>query len=71
MLDDLQPGQTYMFLDHPGFDTPELRAIHHIGYETVAADRQGVTDLFTSEVIKAALKKRNIQVISYKDAVVQ
>lgn len=71
MLDDLQAGQTYMFLDHPGLDSPELRAIHHIGYEGVAADRQGVTDLFTSEVVKAAIKKRNIQIISYKDSVIK
>jgi predicted glycoside hydrolase/deacetylase ChbG (UPF0249 family) len=65
MLDDLKPGETYLFVDHPGLDSPELRAIHHIGYETVAADRQGVTDLFTSNEVKAALKKRDISVIGY------
>lgn len=67
MLQKLSPGKTYMFLDHPGLDTPELRAIHHIGYENVAEDRQGVTDLFTSEAVKAAIKKYNIQVISYAE----
>ncbi|MEO6232320.1 MAG: ChbG/HpnK family deacetylase [Ferruginibacter sp.] len=67
MLQKLSPGKTYMFLDHPGLDTPELQAIHHIGYENVAEDRQGVTDLFTSEVVKAAIKKYNIQVISYAE----
>jgi predicted glycoside hydrolase/deacetylase ChbG (UPF0249 family) len=65
MLDDLKPGETYLFVDHPGLDSPELRAIHHIGYETVAVDRQGVTDLFTSNKVKAALKKKNITVIGY------
>jgi len=65
MLDDLKPGETYLFVDHPGFDSPELRAIHHIGYEAVAVDRQGVTDLFTNNEVKAALKKKNISVIGY------
>ena len=67
MLDKLEPGNTYLFVDHPGLNTDELKAIHHIGYEDVAADRQGVTDLFTSEQVKAAIKKKNIQLISYKE----
>lgn len=67
MLDSLEPGKTYLFLDHPGFDNEELRAIHHIGYEEVAADRQGVTDLFTSEQVKNAIRQKGIQLISYSD----
>ena len=67
MLNSLQPGNTYLFVDHPGINTPELQAIHHIGYETVAEDRQGVTDLFTSEEVKKAIRKKGIQLISYKD----
>jgi len=65
MLDDLKPGQTYLFVDHPGLDTPELRAIHHIGYEDVAVDRQGVTDTWTSPKVKDAVKKKGIKLISY------
>jgi len=65
MLDDLKAGETYMFVEHPGFDSPELRAISHIGYEDVAVDRQGVTDLFTSKVVKEAIQKKKIQLISY------
>jgi hypothetical protein len=67
MLDKLEPGQTYLFVDHPGYDSPELRAIHHIGYETVAADRQGVTDLFTNEQVKAMIRQKNIQLIGYNE----
>ena len=67
MLDDLKPGETYLFVDHPGIDTPELRAIHHIGYEDVATDRQGVTDAWTDARVKAAIKKKGIQLISYAD----
>jgi predicted glycoside hydrolase/deacetylase ChbG (UPF0249 family) len=67
MLESLEAGKVYVFVDHPGLDTPEVRAIHHIGYENVAADRQGVTDTFTSPRVKAAVKARNIQLIGYRD----
>ncbi|MEN9569090.1 MAG: hypothetical protein RL172_321 [Bacteroidota bacterium] len=66
MLNKLQDGNTYLFVDHPGLNNQELQAIHHIGYENVAADRQGVTDLYTNEAVKAAIKKRGIQLIGYK-----
>jgi predicted glycoside hydrolase/deacetylase ChbG (UPF0249 family) len=67
LLDTLRPGKTYLFVEHPGFDNDELRAVHHIGYENVAQDRQGVTELFTSQKVKAKVKQRNIQLISYRD----
>jgi len=66
-LEGLKKGETYIFVDHPGLDTPELRAIHHIGYEEVAIDRQGVTDAWTDERVKAAIKKLGIELISYKE----
>lgn len=67
MLNKLETGKTYLFVEHPGLNNHELKAIHHIGYENVAEDRQGVTDLFTSEKVKAAIKAKGIQLISYKD----
>ena len=67
MLNKLEAGKTYVFLDHPGLDNEELRAVYHIGYENVAEDRQGVTNLFTSEKVKAVIRQKNIQLISYKD----
>ncbi|KAA9356555.1 polysaccharide deacetylase family protein [Larkinella humicola] len=67
MLESLEPGKTYLFVDHPGLDTPELRAIHHIGYEQVAVDRQGVTDAWTNPQIKALIKSKGIQLIGYRD----
>jgi hypothetical protein len=67
MLDSLKSGETYVFVDHPGLDGPELRSIYHIGYENVAEDRQGVTDLYTSAKVKEAIKQRGIQLISYAD----
>ncbi|MET0638125.1 MAG: polysaccharide deacetylase family protein [Chitinophagaceae bacterium] len=69
MLDKLEPGKTYLFLDHPGYNDAELKAIFHIGYEDVAADRQGVTDLFTNKEIIELIKKKGILLISYGDLV--
>ncbi|TLV03178.1 polysaccharide deacetylase family protein [Dyadobacter luticola] len=67
MLDKLEPGKSYLFVDHPGLDDAELQAIHHIGYEDVAQDRQGVTDLFTSKKVKDAIQKKGVVLITYKD----
>lgn len=58
MLDKLEPGKRYMFLDHPALDNEEMKTVGHIGYENVAMDRQGVTDLFTSPKVKQALRIR-------------
>lgn len=66
MLEKLQPG-VYMFLDHPGRNTPEMQAIYHIGYEDVAIDREGVTKVFTDPRVRAVLERRKIEVISYAD----
>lgn len=69
MLDKLEAGKTYIFVDHPGLDDAELKAISHIGYENVAEDRQGVTDLFTSNAVKTAIKEKGIQLIAYRDLI--
>jgi len=67
MLGKLERGKTYLFVDHPGLDTDEIRAIHHIGYEGVAQDRQGVTNVWTNPQVKAFLNEKGIRLISYKD----
>ena len=67
MLESLEAGKTYIFVDHPGLDTPEVQAIHHIGYENVAADRQGVTDVWTNPSVKELIKTKGIQLIGYND----
>lgn len=69
MLEKLEAGKTYLFVDHPGLDTPEMRAIHHVGYEHVAADRQGVTDTWTHPRVRALIKTRGIQLIGYRDLI--
>ena len=68
MLDKLENGKTYVFVEHPGLDNDELRAISHIGYEDVAKGRQDVTTIFTSEKVKEAILKKGIKLVSYKEA---
>lgn len=67
MLDKFKPGNSYLFVDHPGLNNDEMKAVYHIGYENVSVDRQGVTDLFTNPSVKEALKKKGILVYSYKE----
>ena len=66
VLEKLGPGQ-WLIVEHPAFDTPEMRGIGHKGYENVAADRDGVTKAFTSERVKAVIKQRGIRLISYAE----
>jgi predicted glycoside hydrolase/deacetylase ChbG (UPF0249 family) len=63
-LDDLKPG-LYIHVEHPGMDTPEMRAIGHIGYYTVAEERDAVTKVFTSERVKETIRKKGIRLIGY------
>ncbi len=68
ILENLEPGK-YILITHPDLDTPATRAIHHIGYETVAKDRQSDTDMLTSNRLKEAIDNLKIRVISYTDLV--
>jgi chitin disaccharide deacetylase len=65
-IEALEPG-TYLFIEHPGMDVPEMRALGHKGYEDVAADRAAVTAVFTSPEVKQAIQKKGVQLITYKD----
>ncbi|MDP6633702.1 MAG: polysaccharide deacetylase family protein [Phycisphaerae bacterium] len=65
-LEDLKPGD-YLFVEHPGLDTAEMRAIGHKGYRQVAEDRNAVTELFVNDKVKKKIKELNINLISYAD----
>ena len=69
MLDKMEEGKTYVFVEHPGIDNDELRAIYHIGYEDVAKARQDVTSIFTSEKVKEAIHRKGIKLVSYKEVI--
>jgi len=66
ILENLEPG-LWLLLEHPGLDTPEMRAIGHSGYEHVANDRGGVTTAFTSKKVKELIESKGIKLISYRD----
>ena len=65
MLEKLEDGKRYLFLDHPAYNNSEMETVGHIGYEDVAIDRQGVTDILKSEKIKQAIQSKNISLINF------
>ena len=65
-LEGLKPG-TYLFVEHPGLDNAEMRAIGHKGYYDVAKDRDAVREVFTSPDVKRAIERLGIKLISYAD----
>ncbi len=65
-LERLEPG-TYMFVEHPGLNTPEMRAIGHKGVYNVAQDRDAVRQLFVSTRVRKVIDKLGIKLISYAD----
>lgn len=62
-LDKMEKGKRYMFIDHPAYNDSEMETVMHVGYEAVAADRQGVTDLLKSPVVLKAIQERGIKLI--------
>lgn len=65
-LETISPGR-WFFIDHPCYETPESRALHHIGYENVASDRQGVTESWTDTDVLEIIARRGIKLVSYAD----
>lgn len=65
-LENLTPG-TYLFVEHPAKDFPEMQPIGHPGNRDVARQRDMVTKVFTSEKVKKTIKEKGIQLISYAD----
>jgi len=65
-IEAMTPG-TYMFVEHPAYNTDEMATVGHISYMDVGIDRQRVTDMFTSDKVKAALSKKGVKLISYGD----
>ena len=66
LVNKLTPGQ-WLLVEHPGLDTPEMRALGHKGYENVAEHRSGVTRAFTSERVKRAVSDRGVRLIGYAE----
>ena len=71
-LESLEPG-LWIFVCHPALDTAETRAIGGSGTNDanvrMAVHRQIVTDAVRSPEIRRIIQRRNIQLISYADAI--
>lgn len=68
-LERIGPG-TWFFLEHPGTDDPEMRAMFVTPwYPNVAADRDGVTRLFTSPRLREIVARRGIRLVSYGELI--
>lgn len=65
MIRSLKPGNTYLFVDHPANRTAEMKAVGNKGMTTVAHDRHIVTEIFTSDQVRRAIKSRDIKLVDY------
>jgi predicted glycoside hydrolase/deacetylase ChbG (UPF0249 family) len=65
-LKKLTPG-TWIFVEHPAYDQPEMQGVFHTGYENVGKERNDVTRIFINPTVKKVIKKKNIVLINYKD----
>jgi hypothetical protein len=65
-LKKMTPG-TWIFVEHPAYDQPEMQGVFHTGYENVGKDRDNVTRILLSRKVKKVIADKNIKLISYKD----
>lgn len=68
-VEKTEPGKKYIFIDHPAYDDSEMQTVMHVGYEDVAVDRQGVTDLLKSPELKAAIEAKGAKVVTIRSFV--
>ena len=65
MLSKLKPGKTYLFVEHPGNESDEMKAIGNKGMLTVARDRNWVRQVFTSPKVIKAIQDKGIELVDY------
>ncbi|NJO03719.1 MAG: ChbG/HpnK family deacetylase [Bacteroidia bacterium] len=63
-LKALTPG-VWLFVEHPGYDRPELQQIRPYMSENIALDRDHVTQLFTDPEVKKVIAQMNIELVNY------
>lgn len=68
-LDKLKPGKTYIFIEHPAYNTFEMQSVRQKGNDTVATDRDYIIKMFTDEQVKNFIKTKGIRLVSYADVV--
>lgn len=62
----MEPG-TYLFIEHPAMNTAEMETVGLNGNYIVGKDREAVTYIFTSDVVKKAIEEKKVKLISYQD----
>ncbi|RUL87822.1 polysaccharide deacetylase family protein [Tautonia sociabilis] len=68
LIEGLGPG-SWLLIEHPALDTPEMRRFGHVGYENVAEHRAAVTAAFTSPEVLRAVERAGVRLISYAELV--
>ncbi len=72
MLDRLTPG-LWLWVNHPGINSPEHNALVHTSPEDVFTDggvgihRAEETEVLTDAAIKAVIERKGIRLVSYRD----
>jgi predicted glycoside hydrolase/deacetylase ChbG (UPF0249 family) len=70
IIEQMTKPKLYLFVLHPGMNTPELAAMTDLnptGVKPMAVHRQAVTDLLCSKAFKSALEQQRIQLTNYSD----
>jgi predicted glycoside hydrolase/deacetylase ChbG (UPF0249 family) len=65
-IETLGPGK-HLLVDHPGDESAEMRALANPALPSVAAERAQVTATFTAERVLAAVRRRGIRLIGYRE----
>lgn len=65
-LETLEPG-LWLHIDHGSTNDAEMQAIHHLGYEWVAADRSANVEAWKSPKVREVVRRRGIKLVGYKD----
>jgi predicted glycoside hydrolase/deacetylase ChbG (UPF0249 family) len=65
-LRKLTPG-TWLFVEHPALDHPEMDGIRHVGSECVRGERSNVTRILTSPATLSTIAELGIELISYRE----
>jgi len=70
IVDSLTEPKLYLFVAHPGLNTPEMAAMTDMnptGVKPMAEHRQAITDLLCSGEFKAAISRNGIKLVTYDD----
>jgi predicted glycoside hydrolase/deacetylase ChbG (UPF0249 family) len=70
IVDEMTEPKLYLFVAHPGLNTPEMAAmtdLNKTGLEHMAKHRQAVTDLLCDPRFKAAIEQQGLRLVNYND----